>query len=81
MKTVYNDGVVKISETRRDYDFIAVVENKIDRKIQLTFKDENLEDEALVLSEGDWCGILADSDGYFKLKELKNGRFSVKMCQ
>ena len=81
MKTVYNDGFVKVSETGRDYDFIAVVENKFDRKIQITFKDENLQDETLILSEGDWCGILADDNGYLTLEELKNGRFSIKMCQ
>ena len=81
MKTIYNNGVVKISETGRDYDFIAIVENKLDRKIQLTFKDEKLEDETLILSADDWCGILSDDDGYLKLKELKNGRFAVKIYQ
>lgn len=80
MKTVYNDGVVKISETGRDYDFIAVIENKLDKKIQITFVDENLEDKILISADG-WCGILADDDGYLRLEELKNGRFSVKMCQ
>lgn len=75
MKTIFENDIVKISETGRNYDFIAVVENKLDEEIQVIFYDEDFEYKTMTLSGNDWCGILANSNGYFVLEELKNGRF------
>ena len=75
MKTIFENDIVKISETGRNYDFIAVVENKLDEEIQVIFDDEDLEPETLTIDGNDWCGILANNNGYFAVDKLRNGRF------
>ena len=75
MKTIFENDIVKISETGRNYDFIAVVENKLDEEIQVIFDDEDLEPETLTIDGNDWCGILAGSNGCYMVEELRNGKF------
>ena len=75
MKAIFENDIVKVSETGRNYDFIAVVENKLDEEIQVIFDDEDLEPETLTIDGNDWCGILADGMGYMIADELLNGRF------
>lgn len=53
MKTIFENDIVKISETGRNYDFIAVVENKLDEEIQVIFDDEDLEPETLTIDGND----------------------------
>ena len=75
MRVVFENELVKVIETENNYDFIAVVENKLDEEIQVIFDDEGLEPETLTIDGNDWCGILANNNGYFAVEELMNGRF------
>ena len=75
MRVVFENELVKVIETENNYDFIAVVENKLDEEIQVIFDDEGLESETLTIDGNDWCGILANNNGYFAVEELRNGRF------
>lgn len=76
MKTVFENNVIKISTTDRDYDFIAIVENKTDKEIQIIF-DNELEFCNFSVDANDWVGLLANDDGYTSLKELEAERFTV----
>lgn len=76
MKTVFENDVIKVLKTDRDYDFIAVVENKTDKEIQIIF-DNELEFCNFSVDANDWVGILANDDGYTSLKELEAERFTV----
>ena len=75
MKTVFENEVIKVSRTGRDYDFIAVVENKTDKKVKIIFNHDEVEDVSIGAS--DWVGLLANYDGYTSLEELEVGRFIV----
>ena len=81
MKVVFENDIIKVSETGRNYDFIAVLENKLDEKIQVIFDDEDFEYETMTIDGNDWCGILANSNGCFVLEELKNGRFLAEVTR
>lgn len=76
MKTVFENDVIKVSRTERDYDFIAVVENKTDKEIQIVF-DNELEYCNFSVDANDWVGLLANDDGYTSLEELEAERFTV----
>lgn len=80
-RVVYENELVKVIETGRNYDYIAVVENKHDNEIQVIFNDETFEPETLTIAGDNWCGILADNNGCFLLEELKNGRFLAEVTQ
>ena len=75
MKTVFENEVIKVSRTGRDYDFIAVVENKTDKKVKIIFNHDDVEDFSI--GANDWVGLLADYDGYVSLEELETERFIV----
>ena len=81
MKAIFENDIVKVSETGRDYDFVAVVENKIDRKIQLIFDVEGLEPETMTIDGNDWCGVVANYGGRLVVEELKSGRFLVEVTR
>lgn len=76
MKTIFENELIKVSKTRSDYDFIAVVENNTDKDIQIIF-DNELEFCNLSVDANDWVGILANKDGYTSLEELEAERFTV----
>lgn len=75
MKTIFENEVVKVSRTDRDYDFIAVIENKTDKEVQITFFDDEIEN--IVVEPNDWVGLLANEADYLILDELKAERFDV----
>ena len=75
MKVIFENDIVKVSETGRDYDFIAVVENKLDKEIQVIFDVEDLEPETMTIDGNDWCGIVANYGGRLVVEELRSGRF------
>ena len=81
MKVIFENDIVKVSETGRDYDFIAVVENKLDEEIQVIFDDEDLEPETMTIDGNDWCGILANYGGRLVVEEIKGGRFLAEVTR
>ena len=76
MTTVFDSDVIKVSRTGRDYDFIAVVENKTGKEVQIIFDDE-FEYYNFLVGANDWVGLLANDAGYETLEELKAKRFTV----
>lgn len=76
MKTVFENEVIKVSRTERDYDFIAIVENKTDKEVKIIFNND-LEFGDFSVGANNWVGLLADDDGYAFLEELEAKRFNV----
>lgn len=77
MKTVFENDVVKVSRTGRDYDFIAVIENKTGKEVQIIFDNDEMESQNFFVSANDWVGLLANDEGYLSLEELEAERFTV----
>ena len=77
MKTVFENDVIKVSRTRRDYDFIAVVENKTNKEVKIIFDDDEMEYQNFSIGANDWVGLLANDEGYSSLKELEAERFII----
>lgn len=79
MKTVFENALIRVKTTGRDYDFIAVVENKTEHKLDFLPKDDLEEDfERFSIEPNDWIGLLADSDGRDTLDAILYGRFVLK---
>ena len=73
MKTIFEDSKLKISTTDKDYDFIAVIENKTDKEICIIFDNE--ECPMIKIGANEWIGLLATDEEYLFLEELKEERF------
>ena len=76
MKTVFENDLIKISRTGKEYDFVGTIENKSDREIRLIFENEEI--ESFSIKSDDWIGILADDEGYSVLEEIEAERFTVE---
>ena len=72
---LYEDKNILLKSTGRDYDFIAIIENKLDKPIHITFENE----DAIGMSANNWVGLLADDDGIETVDNIINRRFSVKI--
>lgn len=63
-KTVYENDKICVTETGRDYDFVATILNKSDTKIKINFTGNYEDLEAIELdksgTEYDWCGLFND---------------------
>ena len=77
MKTVFENDVIKVLRTGRSYDFIAIIENKTDKEVNIIFDDEEMKFYNFSVDGNSWVGLLANSDGYASLEELKAKRFRV----
>lgn len=77
MNKIFENDKIKISETGRDYDFIAVIENKTDKKIKIVFDDDEMEIYNFLIEANNWIGFLANDEGYEQFEEVKNGRFKI----
>lgn len=77
MKTVFENEIIKVSQTESDYDFIAVVENKTDKEVKIMFNNDELEYYNFSVGANDWVGLLANHDGYVSLEGLVAKQFTV----
>lgn len=67
-KTVYENEQIVVTETGRDYDFVATIVNKSDNKIKINFLDKYADLEPIELDKSDlgnikahdWCGLFND---------------------
>lgn len=76
MKTIFENETIKISETGRNYDFIAIIENKTDNIVEIEYQNGYIKSTITIYSN-DWIGILADEDGYIILDSLRNNNFKI----
>lgn len=79
-KKVYENDYILVSETGRNYDFVAVIENKTDKKITLDFMDL----KNITLDKQGWCGLTnieyyctMESPDYSYMIAIENGDYDV----
>lgn len=78
MKTLFENEKVKVSETGRDYDFIATIENKTQDDILITFPDtDDFFGEDFIIPANDWVGILAIEETPNLMQALEQGDFDI----
>ena len=70
---VYEDDKIKVTETGKDYDFIATIENKTSQTVYIV--PENLEE--FYILPVDWVGLLADEEGRTTLEAIRKNRFII----
>ena len=81
MKTIFENELIRVESTGRDYDFIATVENKTDKKIRVHYKDMDLLDtyDTIDVEPNDWVGLLADEEGRGWVRTFKCGQIEVEV--
>ena len=61
MKTIYENESIKVSETGRNYDFVAVIENKTDKDIIMQMDEEiaaeNAIEPSFEIKANDYVGL------------------------
>ena len=79
MTTIFENDLIKVSATGRDYDFIAIIDNKTDGQICIHYDKPGYNDnyDPILIAPNDWAGLLADDEGRDWLKAIKNNQIYV----
>ena len=79
---IYEDDTIVVTDTGRDYDFIATVEN-IDRTypIRIKFTGDFDYIEPIEIDANDWIGILADDEGIDEIHAFMTNNFVYEYPQ
>lgn len=77
--TIFENDFIKVSTTERDYDFIAVIENKTNQKICVHYDEPGYNDnyDPILIAPNDWVGLLADEEGRDWVKAIENNQIYV----
>lgn len=81
MKTIFENEFIRVELTGRDYDFIATIENKTDKKIRLRYNpmDFDIIYDTIDIEPNDWVGLLADKEGYDLVRKFELGQVDVEI--
>lgn len=79
MTTIFENDLIKVSVTGRDYDFIAIIDNKTDGQICIHYDEPGYNDnyDPILVAPNDWIGLLADEEGRDWLKAIENNQIYV----
>ena len=79
MTTIFENDLIKVSTTGRDYDFIAIIDNKTDGQICIHYDEPGYNDnyEPILVAPNDWFGLLADDEGRDWLKAIENNQIYI----
>ena len=79
MTTIFENDLIKVSATDRDYDFIAIIENKTNQKICVHYDEPGYNDnyDPILIEPNDWVGLLADEEGRDWLKAIENNQIYI----
>mgnify|MGYP003458705879 CR=1 FL=1 len=79
MTTIFENDLIKVSATGRDYDFIAIIDNKTDGQICIHYDKPGYNDnyDPILVAPNDWVGLLADEEGKDWLKAIENNQIYV----
>ena len=77
--TIFENDFIKVSTTGKDYDFIAVIENKTNQEICVHYDESGYNDNynPILVAPNDWIGLLADDEGRDWLKAIENNQIYV----
>ena len=74
-KIIFENDILLIKETGRNFDFIATIENKSKNRIEIIFDNEEL--DRIEIEPEEWTGILTDTEGALQTVELIEGHFNI----
>ena len=79
MTTIFENDLIKVSVTGRDYDFIAIIDNKTDGQICIHYDEPGYKDnyDPILVAPNDWFGLLADAEGRDWVKAIENNQIYV----
>lgn len=79
MTTIFENDFIKVSTTDRDYDFIAVIENKTNQKICVHYDEPGYNDnyDPILIQPNSWVGLLADDEGYDWIEAIKSNQIYI----
>lgn len=79
MTTIFENNLIKVSTTGRDYDFIAIIDNKTDGQICIHYDKPGYNDnyDPILIAPNDWAGLLADEEGRDWVKAIENNQIYV----
>ena len=79
MTTIFENDLIKVSTTGRDYDFIAIIDNKTDGQICIHYDKPGYNDnyDPILVAPNDWFGLLADEEGRDWVKAIENNLIYV----
>lgn len=77
--TIFENDFIKVSTTGHDYDFIAVIENKTDKKICVHYDKPGFNDiyDPTLIQPNSWVGIEADDEGYDWMEAIENNQIYI----
>lgn len=77
--TIFENDFIKVSTTNKDYDFIAVIENKTNNKICIHYDKSGYDDnyDPILIRSNDWVGLLANDEGRNWVKAIENNQVHV----
>ncbi len=77
--TIFENDFIKVSTTDRDYDFIAVIENKTNQKICVHYDEPGYNDnyDPILIAPNDWIGLLANDEGYDWIEAIRRNQIYV----
>lgn len=77
--TIFENDFIKVSTTDKDYDFIAVIENKTNNKICVHYDEPGYNDnyDPILIRSNDWVGLLANDEGRDWVKAIENNQVHV----
>lgn len=63
--TIFENDFIKVSTTDRDYDFVAVIENKTNEQICIHYDEPGYNDnyDPILIAPNEWIGLLANEEG------------------
>ena len=79
MTTIFENDLIKVSATGRDYDFIAIIDNKTDGQICIHYDEPCHNDhyDPILVAPNDWFGLLADDEGRNWVKAIENNQIYI----
>lgn len=78
---IFENELIRVESTGRNYDFIASVENKTDKNIRIHYKDMDLFDvyDTIDIEPNDWVGLLADEEGKGWIRTFALGQIEIEV--
>lgn len=81
METIFENEFIRVESTGRNYDFIATIENKTDKKVRIHYKDMDFLDtyDTIDIESNDLVGLLADEEGRGWVRTFESGQVEVEV--
>ena len=77
--TIFENDFIKVSTTGKDYDFIAVIENKTNEQICIHYDKPGYNDnyDPILIAPNDWVGLLNAEEDRDWMKAFENNQIYV----